>query len=82
MGFSSTGFIAASGSTPAARAWAYWARPISAPSAVTADWFDMFWALNGATRTPRRASERHSAVTTVDLPAPDDVPQTSSAPAQ
>ena len=29
----------------------------------------MFWALNGATRTPRRASARHNPVTTRLLPA-------------
>src|SRR5262249_55865011 len=33
-----------------------------------------------ATRTPRRASSRHSPVTTVVLPAFDVVPQTISAP--
>jgi hypothetical protein len=29
----------------------------------------MFWALNGATRTPRLAKCRHSAVQMNDLPA-------------
>ena len=37
----------------------------------------MFCALNGATRTPRRASTRQSPVTTSDLPASEDVPATS-----
>ena len=41
---------------------------------------DMFWPLNGATATPRRASSRHSPVITVDLPASDVVPHTMSAP--
>ena len=48
----STGFMAASGSTPAAAACSAWARPISAPLAVTAELLAMFWALKGATRTP------------------------------
>ena len=34
----------------------------------------MFWALNGATAIPRRASARHKPVTTSDFPASDDVP--------
>ena len=42
----------------------------------------MFCALNGATRTPCRASHRHNPVTTVDLPASDVVPATSSEPTQ
>ncbi len=40
----------------------------------------MFWALNGATRTPRRASSRHRPVTTVLFPASLAVPQTMSPP--
>ena len=77
VGLSSTGFIAASGSTPAATAWTHWAWPISAPSAVTDALSAMFWALNGATRTPRRASSRHSPATTNDLPASLVVPHTT-----
>ena len=69
--------MAASGSTPAASACTHWAWPISAPSAVTAALSAMFWALNGATRTPRRASSRHSPATTNDLPASLVVPHTS-----
>src|ERR1700742_1062576 len=40
----------------------------------------MFCALNGATRIPLRASSRHSPATTIDLPASEVVPATSSAP--
>ena len=36
----------------------------------------MFWALNGATAMPRRASARHNPVTTSDFPASEDVPAT------
>ena len=79
-GFSSTGFIAASGSTPAAAACIACARPISAPSAVTAELSDMFCALKGATFTPSRASHRHSPAVSTDLPASEVVPATSSAP--
>jgi hypothetical protein len=62
------------GARPAARACIACARPISPHSTVTAELFDMFWALNGATFTPRRASTRHSPVTTRDFPASEDVP--------
>ena len=79
-GFSSTGFIAASGSARAAIACTHWARPISAPSTVTIELFDMFCALYGATRRPRRANARHRPVVTTDLPASDVVPATSSEP--
>ena len=41
-GLSSTGFIAASGSMPAAWACAAWARPISSPPRVTKELSDMF----------------------------------------
>src|SRR4051812_18868670 len=70
----------ASGSTPAANAWNACARPISAPSHVTALFSDMFCALNGATRTPLRASTRHSPATTSDLPASLVAPATISPP--
>jgi hypothetical protein len=43
---------------------------------------DMFWALKGATATPRRASRRQSPVTTSDFPASEEVPATSSPPAR
>ena len=46
------------------------------PSAVTAALSAMFWALNGATFTPWRASSRHSPATTNDLPASLVVPHT------
>ena len=38
----------------------------------------MFWALYGATRTPRRANARHSPVVTTLFPASEVVPATSS----
>ena len=79
-GLSSTGFIAASGSARAATAWTHCARPISRPSAVTIELFDMFCALNGATRTPRRASARHRPVVTTVLPASEVVPSTIRLP--
>jgi hypothetical protein len=63
------GFIATSGSTIAAAAWAAWARPISAPSLVTNELSAIFWALNGATFTPSRASQRQMPATTTLLPA-------------
>src|SRR5258708_14099826 len=66
------------GSTPAAWAWANWARPISPPAGHTAALLDMFWALKGATRSPRRANKRHSPATSVLLPAEDAVPCTMS----
>src|SRR4029450_6229867 len=68
------------GANPAARACIAWARPISPPSTVTAELLDMFCALNGATRIPLRANSRHSPATTIDFPASDVVPATSSAP--
>jgi hypothetical protein len=41
---------------------------------VTALLSAMFCGLNGATRTPRRCSTRHSPAATVLLPASDVVP--------
>ncbi len=55
LGLRRMGLWRASGVTRAARACRYWARPISAPSGVTAALLLMFWALNGATRRPRSA---------------------------
>src|SRR5712692_3677451 len=69
LGLSNTGFIRACGVMRAARACRYCARPISAPSGVTAALLLMFCALKGATCTPRLARWRHRAVTTNDLPA-------------
>ena len=40
----------------------------------------MFWALNGATRTPWSDSQRQMPAATTDLPASEWVPQTSTAP--
>ena len=79
-GLSRIGLNRTLGARPAARACIAWARPISPPSTVTAELFDMFCALNGATRIPLRANNRHSPATTIDLPASDVVPATSSAP--
>lgn len=64
------------GSIPAAIACAYCARPISPPPKQTAALFDIFCALKGATRTPRRAKRRHSPATNVLFPTPDAVPWT------
>ena len=72
--------MAASAGTPAAAACIAWARPISAPSGATIELLDMFCALNGATRTPRRASQRQIPAVMTDLPASDVVPATSSEP--
>ena len=77
-GLSRTGFSAASGSMPAAAACIAWARPISAPSAVTTEFSDMFCALNGATLRPRRASQRQIPAVTALLPASEAVPATNS----
>src|SRR5690348_6759217 len=68
-GLSNTGFIRAWGVTRAAKAWRYCARPISAPSGVTAALLLIFCALKGATRSPRSTKCRHSAVTRNDFPA-------------
>ncbi len=56
-GLSSTGLNATLGASPQASACIACARPISPPSGVTTELFDMFCALNGATATPRRASQ-------------------------
>src|SRR5262245_54128790 len=69
LGLSNTGFSRACGVMRAASACRYCARPISAPSSVTAALLLIFCALKGATRTPRLARWRHRAVTTNDLPA-------------
>src|SRR5271155_1057966 len=79
-GLSRIGLNRTLGARPAARACIAWARPISPPSTVTAELFDMFCALNGATRMPLRASNRQSPATTTDFPASELVPATSSAP--
>ncbi|CFE46608.1 Uncharacterised protein [Mycobacterium tuberculosis] len=78
---SKTGFIAASGVVLAASACTHCARPISTPvpsgPRQTIELLDMFCALNGATRTPRRANARHSPAVTALLPASLVVPATS-----
>ena len=71
--------MAASGSARAAMAWIHWARPISAPSAVTMELSDMFCPLKGATLMPWRARRRQSPTTRVDLPASEVVPHTMRA---
>ena len=68
------------GASPHAAACTAVARPISEPSSQTAALFDMFWALNGATRTPCRRSHRHTPAATTLFPASDVVPATSNAP--
>ena len=55
-GLISTGFIRTVGSIRAAAAWTAMLRAISPPPVVTAALLLMFWALNGATRIPRRAA--------------------------
>src|SRR6185312_17364647 len=79
-GLSSTGLNATLGSSPQACACIACARPISPPSAVTTELLDMFCALNGATATPRRTSQRQIPATSALLPASDVVPATRSAP--
>ena len=61
---------------PAAAACTAMLRAISPPSEVTAALLLMFCALNGATRMPRRAAIRQSAVTSVLLPTDEAVPST------
>ena len=79
-GLSSTGLWRTSGAVRAASAWKYCALPISPmrpPGAgTTRALLLMFCALNGATRRPRRAYQRHSAVASQLLPAPLVVPST------
>jgi hypothetical protein len=53
LGLSRIGFMAASGGRRAAAAWATWARPISAPSGVTAELRAMFWASGYGARLAR-----------------------------
>ena len=79
-GLSSTGLNATLGASPHACACIAWARPISPPSAVTTELLLMFCALNGATDTPWRASQRQRPATSALLPASEVVPATSSAP--
>ena len=52
VGLSRIGFMAASGSIPAASACITWARPISSPSRVIKELSAIFWDLKGATRYP------------------------------
>ena len=47
---------------------------------TTAELFDMFCALNGATLTPRRYSHRQIPAVSTLLPASEVVPATSSPP--
>src|SRR5262249_55873184 len=69
LGLSNTGFMRACGVARAASACRYCARPISSPSGVTAALLLMFCALNGAARTPRLASSRHTPAARNDFPA-------------
>ncbi len=74
VGFNSTGLKSVCGGSPQASACSACARPISPPSTVTAELSAMFCGLNGATFIPRRFRMRHSAATSVDLPASEVVP--------
>src|SRR5688572_16849887 len=74
FGFNRIGFMAGSGSSPQASACATCARPISPPARHGYEWFDMFCALKGATRTPLLFSQAQIAVVIQLLPALDDVP--------
>src|SRR5205823_875128 len=76
---SRTGFISTVGAIPAAAACAAWARLISPPATVTKALLDIFCALKGATRTPRRAKIRQSAAQSRLLPTEDPVPCSISA---
>ena len=82
-GLSSTGFMRTSGRARAARAWKYCAAPISPcrppRPGTTRALLLMFCALYGATRSPWRAYQRHSAVVRKLLPAPLVVPSTMTA---
>src|SRR2546425_2061227 len=66
--------MAASAGTPAASACTACARPISAPSSVTAELRAMFWDLKGATRRPRREYRRQRPAARKLLPTPDEAP--------
>ena len=70
--------MSAVGSIPAATACTAWARPISQPSAQTAELFDMFWALKGVTRSPLRRNRRHRPAVSRLLPAEELAPWTIS----
>ena len=81
---SSTGLNRMSGASPHAAACIAWARPISPPRpsapTTTTELLDMFCALNGATFTPRRCSQRQMPAVSTLLPASEVVPATSSPP--
>ena len=79
-GLSSTGLNATLGASPHACACIACARPISPPSVVTTELLLMFCALNGATDTPSRTSQRQMPATSALFPASEVVPATSSAP--
>src|SRR5713101_5469170 len=75
-GFRRIGFMSYVAKSPAASACKAWARPISNPSMVAAEFSDIFCALKGATRRPERLKIRHRAVVRIDLPTWDAVPST------
>src|SRR5574344_2388015 len=75
LGLSRMGFISGTGSSPHASACTTCARAISPPLKSAAPLFDMFCALNGATRTPWLRSQAHTAVVIQLLPALEDVPR-------
>ena len=76
LGLSSTGFMAASGSRPAAQAWTAWEYAISPPLQSTQAFRLMFCPLKGTGCSPRCNRWRQSAVVIKDLPAPLLVPST------
>jgi hypothetical protein len=71
---SKTEFMSAVGSIPAAAVCIACERPISDPSGQTAALFDMFCALNGATRTPQPAKIRRRAAVSRLLPTDEIAP--------
>ena len=74
FGFNNTGFMSLQGSRPQACACSAWARPISPPSTVTAEFSAIFCGLNGTTDDPARTRTRHKPVARTLFPASDVVP--------
>src|SRR5260221_10926390 len=70
--------MSAIGGKPQASACIACERPISPPSTQGKELFDMFCALNGATRSPRRSSIRQNAAVNQLFPTCDAVPPMNS----
>src|SRR5690625_2037897 len=79
MGRRTMGFMSVMGSTRAALACHCCAQDMNEPSASVASRESIFWALNGATRTPSSDKIRQSAAASVVLPTLDAVPRTAIA---